>query len=394
MMLGELVVESGWHERLWCPVQCEVELPEGLTLEELRLRDKRAGRSMSLQVWPSEEGRVGLTWVVDEMEQLSRRSYELVASDEAQALAGEGVVLSQEAPGELRVHIGGEPFTGYHFGPQVARPYLYPILASGGAGVTRNWPMVADVPGETHDHPHHKGLWTAHGDVNEVDNWSEAPGHGTMVHRRFTRRHSGPVVGGFAQELDWSDAEGKRVLTETRCVRFYNTPPQIRLFDWQVTLHASEGEVVLADTKEAGLISVRVASSMDAQNTGRIENGTGGRQEAETWGKRAPWCDYSGPVEGAWRGICLMDHPANPRHPTHWHVRDYGLMTANCFGLHDFTGDPNSRWDLAIPAGESRTWCYRVLVHEGDAAEGHVVVHYHDYVHPPQVQVLPPHGLL
>jgi len=94
-------------------------------------------------------------------------------------------------------------------------------------------------------------------------------------------------------------------------------------------------------------------------------------------------------VEGGGRGICLMDHLDNPRHPTHWHVRDYGLMTANCFGLHDFTADPTNRWDLVIPAGGACTWRYRVLVHEGDAGEGRTVVHYHDYVHPPQVRVLP-----
>ena len=388
MILGELVVESGWHKRLWCPVQCEVELPEGVELGELRLRDKTTGGPVPLQARSTEEGRVGLAWVVGDMERLSQRSYELLTSDEAQAPTEEGVVLSQEAPGELRVYIGGEYFTCYHFGPEVVRPYLHPILASGGVGVTRNWPMVPDLPGETHDHPHHKGLWTAHGDVNGVDNWSEAPGHGYMIHRRFAHLYNGPVVGGFTQDLDWTDADRDSVLTETRRVLFYNTPPEVRLFDWQVTLHASEGEVVLADTKEGGLVSVRVATSMDARNAGRIENGYGARQEAETWGKRAPWCDYSGPVEGGWRGICLLDHVDNPRHPTHWHVRNYGLMTANCFGLHDFTADPTNRWDLAIPAGQLCTWCYRVLVHEGNAGEGRAAVHYHDYVHPPQVRVL------
>ncbi len=388
MILGELIVDSGWHERLWCPVQCEVQLAEDVVLEGLRLCDKGTGAAVALQAWRTEEGHAGLAWIVDEMEWLTQRSFELMTSEEVDAPMSEAVVLSREMPGELRVHIGGEHFTNYHFGPAVVRPYLYPVLASGGVGVTRNWPMVPGVEGETHDHPHHKGLYTAHGDVNGMDDWSETSGHGYMIHRSFTRLYDGPVVGGFTQELDWTDADRQTVLTETRRVRFYNGPPEARLFDWQVTLHASEGEVVMADTKEGGLISVRVATSMDARDKGRIENGYGARQEAETWGKRAPWCDYSGPVAGTWRGICLMDHVGNPRHPTHWHVRDYGLMTANCFGLHDFTADPDNRWDMVIPAGESRTWRYRVLIHEGDAGEGKAAVHYHDYVHPPQVQLL------
>jgi hypothetical protein len=388
MAYQKLVVEAGQHERLWCPVQSQVDLPPSVALGELRLHDTMTGAPVALQAWDAGHGRAGLAWMVDEMVWLTERSYQLVTSEEAHPPAGEGVVLSEETPGELAVYIDGAYFTCYHFGPEVVRPYLYPILASGGAGVTRNWPMVSDVPGETQDHPHHKGLWTAHGDVNGVNNWAESPGHGYMVHRGFTRLYNGSVAGGFTQELDWTDAEGNTVLSETRRVRFYNTPPEARLFDWEVALHASEGEVLLADTKEGGLISVRVATSMDARGEGRIENGYGGRQEAETWGRRAPWCDYAGPVGNARRGICLMDHLDNPRHPTHWHVRDYGLMTANCFGLHDFTGDPDNRWDLVIPAGESRTWRYRVLVHEGDASEGRAAVHYHDYVHPPQVSAL------
>ena len=387
MTYRELIVESGWHERLWCPVQSDVELAGGVAPEDLRLRNKATGAPVVLQAWPIGEGRVGLVWIVDEMERLGEQTYELVTAGEIQDPVRGEVELSQEPPGELRVHIDGEYFTCYHFSPEVVRPYLYPILSSGNVGITRNWPMVPDVPGETQDHPHHKGLWTAHGDVNGVNNWAESPGHGYMIHRSFARLYNGPVVGGFTQELDWTDAERKRVLTETRRVLFYNTPSEAHLFDWQVTLHASEGEIVLVDTKEGGLVSVRVATSMDAGNQGWIVNGYGGRQEAETWGKRAPWCDYSGPVGGAWRGICLMDHVDNPRYPTHWHVRDYGLMTANCFGLHDFTGDPDNLWDLVIPAGHSRTWRYRVLVHEGDAEEGRAAMHYHDFVHPPQVRV-------
>jgi hypothetical protein len=51
------------------------------------------------------------------------------------------------------------------------------------------------------------------------------------------------------------------------------------------------------DTKEAGLISVRVASSMEGKREqGLIENAFGGRREPETWGKPSPWCHYSGPV--------------------------------------------------------------------------------------------------
>ncbi|MGC9361186.1 MAG: DUF6807 family protein, partial [Anaerolineae bacterium] len=75
----------------------------------------------------------------------------------------------------------------------------------------------------------------------------------------------------------------------------------------------------------------------------------------------------------------------NPRHPTHWHVRNYGLMTANCIGLHDFTGDPSQRDDLLIPEGESRSWTWRIVVHDGDAQVAQLAERYQDFVHPPKV---------
>ena len=69
----------------------------------------------------------------------------------------------------------------------------------------------------------------------------------------------------------------------------------------------------------------------DADKDGAIVNSYGGSQEMETWGKRAHWCDYVGPVNGKTVGITIMDSPGNFRYPTYWHVRDYGLMTANPF---------------------------------------------------------------
>jgi hypothetical protein len=40
--------------------------------------------------------------------------------------------------------------------------------------------------------------------------------------------------------------------------------------------------------------------------------------------------DYSGPVpRGGSEGITYFDHPENPGHPAHWHVREDGWMGAS-----------------------------------------------------------------
>jgi hypothetical protein len=124
---------------------------------------------------------------------------------------------------------------------------------------------------------------------------------------------------------------------------------------------------------------------MDVPLGGRITNSFGGIDEGETWGKRAHWCDYTGPVDGKVVGITVFDHPTNFRHPTYWHVRNYGLMTANPFGVSYFTNNKANDGSHEVPANERFTFRYRLLVHKGTAEEASVAEHYHDYVNPPVI---------
>jgi hypothetical protein len=144
------------------------------------------------------------------------------------------------------------------------------------------------------------------------------------------------------------------------------------LFDYEIVLHASEGgDVRFGDTKE-GTFGIRLAESMRLQAnkhyagkpTGHILQDTG-VQDGATWGKRARWTSYTGPVGDKTMGVVIFDHPENPRYPTWWHVRDYGLFAANPFGIHDFEKKAKGAGDFVLKAGEKATFRYRVLVHEG-----------------------------
>lgn len=385
---SRIEVRAGAHRRRWCPVVLALDVPrgDGTTAGSRVLWDETGGRAVAHQLRTSTRRGLELVFVVDDIPAGGERSYTLRELDGSVPALSAGVRL-KDSGGRLDIDVGASRFASYNYGPGVIRPYLYPVYAAPEIGVTRRWPMVSGAAGETSDHPHHKGIYTAQGEVNGVDNWSEAEGHGYQVHTAFSDLYSGQVAGGFVESLEWTDANRAVVMTETRSLCFYDVPQGLRIFDYEVRLHASHGAVTLGDTKEGGLLSIRVAPSMDASRPdgGRILNGDGSVGEAETWGKRASWCDYSGPVGRNWYGVCFMDHPANPRHPTYWHVRDYGLMTANCFGVHDFTGDPAARQDLAIPAGESRTWRYRVVVHAGALVWETLAGHYHDFAHSPAV---------
>lgn len=291
-----------------------------------------------------------------------------------------GVQIS-ELPDRLRVEINGALFTEYYF-KNVPRPFCYPLIGPGEAPMTRNWPMK-DAPDEEHDHKHHRSLWFTHGAVNGHDFWAEDRDFGKIVHEGFSKVASGKTAGLIQSRNKWVAADGSTICTDERTLRiFAPASPAERLMDLEVTIQASHGGLTFGDTKE-GSMAVRLAETMRLKGKvgkGHIVNSEGVR-DGETWGKRAPWCDYYGPVNGKIVGIAIFDHPDNPRHPTWWHVRDYGLFAANPFGQHDFEKLPNkTAGNLVVPSGKSVTFRYRFYLHEGNEQDAKVAAKYAEYI--------------
>ena len=295
-----------------------------------------------------------------------------IAADKSSPTAEtDGVKLTQ-LEDRVKVEINGQLFTEYHF-KDVSRPYLYPVIGPGESRMTRNWPMQ-DVENEEHDHPHHRSLWYAHGSVNGQDFWSESPKAGKTVHEKFLEVSSGKTSGVIHSQNKWVAKDGAVVATDDRTIRFSGTA-KVPIIDYDVTIHASNGELKMEDTKE-GTMAIRLTESMRLMHnkfnrgkpTGHIVNSEGVR-DGETWGKRAAWCDYYGPVNDKIVGVAMFDHPKNPQYPTWWHVRDYGLFAANPYGVHDFERKPPGAGEYVIPAGKSVTYRYRLVFHEGDAEQ-------------------------
>ena len=301
----------------------------------------------------------------------------------APAASKSGVQIT-ELPDRLHVEINGKLFTEYFF-KDVPRPYCYPLLGPGGVPMTRDWPMK-DRTGEDHDHPHHRSFWFAHGSLNGADLWSEGKESGRTLHLGFAGIASGEQEGVIKTRNSWNAKDGTVLCLDERTLRIYNRPDTERLFDFEITLHAGKTDLTFGDTKE-GTMALRLAETMrlkpNKENAGKtgghIVNSEGVRDDA-TWGKRAAWCDYYGPVEGKSLGAAIFDHPTNPRFPTWWHVRDYGLFAANPFGRHDFESLPDkAAGNLVVPAGQSVTFRYRFYLHEGDEKQGKVAERYAEF---------------
>ena len=284
--------------------------------------------------------------------------------------------------------VDGRPFTTYFFGESAPKTYFHPVRAVDGTQLSRSYPM-ANVPGEAQDHPHHRGLWFAHGSVNGVDFWAEKSGTtGRIV---STGNPEARVEGDSAVIQDrrrWLAADGRQICTDQLAVRITSLPNG-SLWEVSITLEApADGPLVLGDTKE-GAFALRLARWMtlphraqgrDEPGVGQMVNSAGG-SGAGIWGKRAEWVDYFAPREGQVYGVAFFDAPTNPRHPTWWHVRDYGLFAANPFGRHDFEGlkDQPRIGDLTVPAGQSITFRYGVYIHLGDTTYAEVAWKYREF---------------
>ena len=141
--------------------------------------------------------------------------------------AADGVKLT-ELNDRVRVEINGALFTEYIFSPKVhpwtatakdgtvttnwpQHVYFYPLLGPGGTAMTRHWPMK-DLPGEDHDHPHHRSLWFSHGEVNGIDFWAETAKSGRIVHDKFLEVKGGKDSGVIRS--DGKTQASSRVVTE------------------------------------------------------------------------------------------------------------------------------------------------------------------------------------
>lgn len=308
--------------------------------------------------------------------------------------ADESVKLEPQA-NSVEILIDGKPFTTFHYEKGSPKPYMSPLRSAQGTVVTRGFPMRTDIPGERRDHPHHRALFFAHGDINGIDFWgegqptrasqtangvtysSEELPKGRTVFVKLDEAKSHGKTGTLKAEFELVGPDSKAIGSETQQYTF-SGDATTRVIDCTFTLTANKGvRLKMGDTKE-GTFAIRVVNGLTQPGL-KMLNSEGKTDIKDIWGKRANWVDYSGEVDGESLGIAIFDNPANIKHPTYWHARDYGLFAVNPFGEHDFYNDPKRDGSVTIPAGNSLTLRYRVLIHHGGAAEAHVAEAYDKY---------------
>ncbi len=275
----------------------------------------------------------------------------------------------------------GRELTRYHFGHELRRPYWYPIVGPDGRSLTRMnmpgdpgrsltrtaQPQDPNKPEDPLGHSHQTSVWISHKDVNGIDFWRDGgPIAGQIVHqtcREGLHYEDGPPGASLLTLNHWNDPKGTTVMIERRRA---TVKPGAENSWWLIVdlrCEAPQDRPVTLGKTAFGLLGVRMAKTIGVTDGGgRILNSEGQRNEAEAFRKPARWVDYTGPITNRQAaGIVLMDHPANPRHPAPFHVRDNGWMGV-CLTLNE---------PLTIVPKEPLRLRYGLWIHAGvpDAAE-------------------------
>lgn len=255
---------------------------------------------------------------------------------------------------QASVERSGAEISRYFFGPELHRPFLYPLIGPSGKSLTR-----MGHPRDPNGHSHHNSLWISHHDVGGVAFWNDSPNStGRIVHKRVLRYEDTDSEALIEVVNAWIDSAkaNKTILEEQLAMRFRPEANGQWLLLLDIQLSAPKEPVTLGKTN-FGFLGIRMAKTIGVHDGGgTIRNSAGGVNEAGVHEKPARWCDYSGLIhKDASEGITIFDHPSNPNHPTVFHVRNDGWMGAALTFAAPHTIEPGKpltlRYGLWIHAG-------------------------------------------
>jgi hypothetical protein len=232
------------------------------------------------------------------------------------------------------------------------KPFLHPVTTPSGASMTLVEPF---------DHLWHRGLWFTFKFVNGDNFWEERDDFGRQHVADIPRvSHPDPATTAIDLDLDWvMSGQDAPIIVERRRLTIAVTDDATQI-DLATTLRPAT-DVTLDRTPYTtwggyGGVAFRGTPLWHPSQRTVGDQVTDGFLTGET----ALWCDVSGPIDGGAdrsAGVAILDHPANPRHPTPWYT---GSGAGNFLNAALLFHGP-----LTLAAGETLALRYRILVHDG-----------------------------
>lgn len=301
-----------------------------------------------------------------------------------------------EGDNKIDVMIGGKLFTSYFYSDQLTKPVLVPLRTPSGIEVNRRYPLVKIEGGST-DHEHHVGIFFAIDQVNGTNFWKNTTAPPQIKHIKImemtgqARQTPGGQAGRgtLSTIMHWIDDSGQVVLEEKRSMVFLAGEHEDEYaIDFSMDLTAKVTEVLFEDIEE-GMFAIRVADCLresspkvvlqpeqplpkeSVSGTGMYFSSNGDETAKNIWGKRARWVALQGVKEGKIVGVAILNHPESINYPTYWHVRNYGLFSANPLGQGDFQRQSKYKKNPVLPLrlslkqGETVHFRFLVIIYEG-----------------------------
>jgi hypothetical protein len=294
--------------------------------------------------------------------------------------------------GENRIDvvIAGELFTSYLYGENMAKPLLVPVRTPSGIEVSRRYPLT-EIKGGSTDHEHHIGIFFAVDLVNGVKFWNNTGISPQIRHVEITELEGGVGTGKLSAVSHWIDEKKQILLEEKRTMLFIAGQNEHEYaIDLSIDLTAMCPHILFEDIEE-GMLAIRVSDYLREDNpeispqpgrlmpnesisgTGRYFSSNGDVTAKNVWGKRARWVALQGIRKGKIVGVASLNHPASINYPTYWHVRNYGLFSANPLGQGDFQRQQPKEYRknkvmplrLTLEQGETAYFRFLVIVYEG-----------------------------
>ena len=294
-------------------------------------------------------------------------------------------VTFEQHPQKIGVHIDGKLFTNYLYGEEQPKPLLVPLQTPSGIEVNRRYPLTP-LEGGSDDHPHHIGLFFAVDQVNGTNFWKNTQTSPQIRHQSIDTLQEGKQ-GTLAATSLWIDETGQTVLKEERTMIFAGDV-NANTVDISITLTAMQPTVTFEDIEE-GMFAIRLADALresgakvipppgqplpeeSVSGTGQYLTSNGDVGASEGWGKRARWVALQGIKKNRVVGVAMLNHPSSINYPTFWHIRGYGLFSANPLGQGDFLRqseykkNPVLPLNLTLDQNESVFFRFKVIVFQG-----------------------------
>jgi hypothetical protein len=305
-----------------------------------------------------------------------------------QAALGNTKVELIKGEDRVDIKIGGKYFTSYVYGNEHPKPMLVPLLSPSGIEVTRRNPLVK-IKGGSDDHQHHVGIFFAVDKVNGTNFWNNIVPLPQIKHIKTTEITGGMGKGKLTTIMHWIDQNGKILLEENRTMVFLADENEDEYaIDVSIDLTARQNKVFFEDIEE-GVFAIRVADYLregdlkirlkpgdplpeeSISGTGRYFSSNGDETAKNVWGKRSRWVALQGVRKSKVVGVAILNHPASINYPTYWHVRSYGLFSANPLGQGDFQRQSRYKKNPVIPLrltlkqGQKVHFRFLVIVYEG-----------------------------